>query len=359
MTEPTLDIPSADEIEISVFGRGFGECIVCHLGNGTWLVVDSLMTEAQVPVALEYLEGIGVPLTAVKGLVLTHWHDDHVRGASIIAERCDQAVVCLPITLCRDEFKQLLRTYGRVIAGRFTNGVEELLRVLGLLRAQKHRRRWSMANRVLVEAEAFRVDALSPSDEDVDRFIIAIDEWARDSGAEVRLSKPARNDTSVVVVIKVGDELVLLGGDLEVRGPLSGWQAVHEIAWGSRGKAKVFKVAHHGSITGEYAAVWDEMLDSEPISVLAPYNRGHKLPTDKDVQRICRRSSEAYSASNLSARKGSRQNRTVEKTLAEANIRLFRMPAEVGHVRLRKKVGGENWEVRLFQSACRLEEIAA
>ena len=237
MTEPSLDVPAADEFEVSVFGRGFGECVVCHLGSGVWIIVDSLLTKAGVPVALSYLEGLGVPLNAVKSVILTHWHDDHVRGASIIVERCPDATVAFPIMLCRDEFKQLLRTYGRVIAGRFTNGVEELFRVLNLLRDQKHRRRYAMANRVIVEADSFRVDALSPSDEDVEKFLTAIHDWAEESGSEVRMSKPPRNDTSVVVVIKVSDELVLLGGDLEVRSALSGWQAVHEIAWGSRGRA--------------------------------------------------------------------------------------------------------------------------
>lgn len=358
MTEGAVDQPGVDEIEISVFGRGFGECIVCHFGKGNWVIVDSLLTEERVPVALAYLRSMGVDLTQVRSLILTHWHDDHVRGAAQIVKDCPNATVTFPITLCGDEFKQLLKHYGNIVTGRFTNGVEELFHILELVKSQKHRRRFAVANKVLIETADFRVDALSPSEEDVERFMVAIHEWARENG-DGRLSKPARNDTSVVVVAKVAGELILLGGDLEVRGPLSGWQAVHEIAWAGRGKATVFKVAHHGSKTGEYAPVWDDLLELQPLTVLAPYNRGHKLPTSADVKRICDRSGAAYSANTLEARKGSRQNRTVDRTLAEANIRLFRLPAEVGQVRLRKLVGAKMWDVALFNSACRLQDIAA
>ncbi|MFL6728011.1 MAG: MBL fold metallo-hydrolase [Sphingomicrobium sp.] len=359
MSEADLDQPGNQEIEVSVFGRGFGECIVCHIGDGQWVIVDSLLTQDGRPVAPAYLEGIGVDLGQVQSIILTHWHDDHVRGASDIVARCPNATVTFPITLCQDEFKQVLKRYGNVVAGRFTNGVEELLRTLETLGGQKHRRKYAIANRVIIETGDARVEALSPSDEDVEKFIVAIHEWAGEARTDGRIAKPRRNDTSVVVVVKVADELILLGGDLEVRDSLSGWQAVHEIAWGGRGKAKVFKVAHHGSITGEYAPVWDDLLDADPISVLAPYNRGHKLPTTTDVARISMRSGEAFAASTLEVRRGSRQNRTVERTLAEANIRLFRMPPEVGQVRLRKRIGSDEWTVALFQSACRLEDIAA
>ena len=32
--------PAPDELEVSLFGRGVGECAVVHLGSGEWLVVD-------------------------------------------------------------------------------------------------------------------------------------------------------------------------------------------------------------------------------------------------------------------------------------------------------------------------------
>ena len=53
MPDIKVDPPSPDELEISLFGPGRGECVVVHLGNNDWLVVDSCLdnTSSQ-PVAL-------------------------------------------------------------------------------------------------------------------------------------------------------------------------------------------------------------------------------------------------------------------------------------------------------------------
>ena len=70
--------PSIDEVEITTFGRGVGECLVVHLG-GDWLVIDSHLDRGR-PVALRYLEGLDVNPTSVKALVVTHFHSDHFWG---------------------------------------------------------------------------------------------------------------------------------------------------------------------------------------------------------------------------------------------------------------------------------------
>lgn len=80
--------PSADEFEITVFGPGYGESVVVHLGKGEWLIVDSCVDTSdpkRQPAPLRYLRGLGVrPEHAVKFIVASHWDDDHVRGLSEI-----------------------------------------------------------------------------------------------------------------------------------------------------------------------------------------------------------------------------------------------------------------------------------
>ena len=72
--------PSYDEFELTLLGSGYGESIVMHVGEGAWVLVDSCgRTDA--PAALEYLKILGVdPGEAVKLIVASHWHDDHIRG---------------------------------------------------------------------------------------------------------------------------------------------------------------------------------------------------------------------------------------------------------------------------------------
>src|SRR5688572_8544014 len=85
--------PDPNEVEVSVFGPGHGECVVVHLGDGEWMVVDSCRHfEDGRAAALRYLEAEGVAVeTAVKLVIVTHWHDDHIRGLGEIAERCSSA----------------------------------------------------------------------------------------------------------------------------------------------------------------------------------------------------------------------------------------------------------------------------
>ena len=33
--------PRPDELEVSLFGAGNGECVVAHCGNDDWVIVDS------------------------------------------------------------------------------------------------------------------------------------------------------------------------------------------------------------------------------------------------------------------------------------------------------------------------------
>ncbi len=61
----------------------------------------------------------------------------------------------------------------------------------------------------------------------------------------------------------------------------------------------------------------------------------------------------------MSFRRGVRQSRTVERTLAEAEIKMFRLPADVGHVRFRKRIADADWQVELFGSGCHLRDLAA
>ena len=77
--------PRDDEFELTLLGPGYGESIVMHVGEGAWVLVDSC-GRANAPAALEYLGTLGVdPAEAVKLIVASHWHDDHVRGIEQMA----------------------------------------------------------------------------------------------------------------------------------------------------------------------------------------------------------------------------------------------------------------------------------
>lgn len=73
------------EIEISIFGKGFGECIVLCVGEKDCIIVDSFLNPStQNPIAIDYLKAIDFDCNRIKFVVLTHWHTDHISGISEI-----------------------------------------------------------------------------------------------------------------------------------------------------------------------------------------------------------------------------------------------------------------------------------
>ncbi|MYC69907.1 MAG: hypothetical protein F4X17_04275 [Gemmatimonadetes bacterium] len=52
--------PGDDDFEFTVFGPGYGESIVLHVGNGAWVIIDSCVDADGRPHALRYLESIGI-----------------------------------------------------------------------------------------------------------------------------------------------------------------------------------------------------------------------------------------------------------------------------------------------------------
>lgn len=102
--------PATDELEISVFGRGYGEAICVHIGNGDWVLVDSCLNpQTATPAGLGYLRSLGVsPADAVRLVTVTHWDDDHIRGIGQIVQECSGAVVACSAALRRVDILQFV-----------------------------------------------------------------------------------------------------------------------------------------------------------------------------------------------------------------------------------------------------------
>ena len=72
LTDETIP-PKPDQIELTLTGPGYGECIVFHIGNCNWVIIDSCLDKKKIPVALSYLRSLGVdPAKNVRLIVATH-----------------------------------------------------------------------------------------------------------------------------------------------------------------------------------------------------------------------------------------------------------------------------------------------
>ena len=107
--------PRPDQIEICIFGPNYGECIVVHVGNGNWIVVDSCVhRDTKEPVSLAYLRADGIdPASGIKAVIATHWHDDHYRGFSQVLSAAPAAHVWIASALTDKEFLRFASRMGK------------------------------------------------------------------------------------------------------------------------------------------------------------------------------------------------------------------------------------------------------
>jgi hypothetical protein len=127
----------------------------------------------------------------------------------------------------------------------------------------------------------------------------------------------------------------------------------------ARPRTTDFKVPHHGSDTGHHAQIPVQLLDTEPLAVVAPFKNGNvSLPKPTDVTRIIGYAPNSFTTSNLAGRANPRRPTAVEKAIREVTKRFSTIKAEAGMIRLRKQAGStQPWTVEEFGSASHLSQI--
>ena len=350
--------PKRGEFELTIFGPGYGECVILHAGDGIWAIVDSCIDEKGTPRALRYLEDINVDAAkAVRLVVATHWHDDHIRGMSQLVETCEGADFCCAAVLCREEFLRISAVLARhsIVAG---SGADEISSVFCRLQTKRAKPTHAIANRRIFSANGCEIWSLSPSDANFETFLRTIRDLMPSEGeAKRRIPDLSPNRAAVALWIEVDDVVVLLGSDVE----RNGWREILRSEARPRGRASAFKIPHHGSENADLPMLWPKILNNDPHAVLAPWQRGSQtLPRRSDVKRILSNTANAYSsarAASMNARPN-RRRREVDRTIRESGMQLQELPMSPGMVRLRRVIGKQTpWKTELFGMACHLEHF--
>lgn len=357
-------------MEISIFGPGYGESVVAHLGNGEWIVIDSCVDAgSRKPCALEYLEQLGVDASkAIKRVIASHWHDDHIRGLGDIFKEAAQAEFWCSMALSSKEWVTLVETQ----RSNYTpsgSGVREMRKVMDELRLRVVAGGVASFKFAIEGRPLFRrsggieasVTALAPSDPAVSvmqqEFVLLLDQAKRRVGMLPSLSP---NDSSIVLSVRAGELRVLLGSDLEERGkPGLGWTAVLQHTGTPADAHEGFKIPHHGSITGHHPEVWGRLMSDSAWAVVTPWARGKGLPTELDAKRIITESrGNAYITAPPHRSKYLHPDPAVQRTLFEMSVKPRKDIGKQGHVRLRRNIAGGNpWSVELFGDACHLAKV--
>lgn len=367
--------PTAEQFEVSLFGPGVGECVVVHTGYGEWVVVDSCVdATSKQPIAISYLRALGVDVaTAIRLIVVTHWHDDHVRGASELFRAAQSAKLVCSSALNAQEFWNMIAVARKRDTIGDHTGIDELSGLFSELRrrlppgarAGGETPSWAVSNRTLHErfaddaTIACRVVALSPSDRAIRLAQIQLSgelDAFREGKAGRRLVAQTPNQSAVALWIEAGTACILLGSDLEESNdPENGWQAIVAQPRAVGAVASVLKVPHHGSANADSPAVWAQMLSSNAHAMLTPF-RPQKLPRTADLLRIRERTSRTYCTATPEGRKAPKRASAVERTIGEIALRRELRVGAMGHIRVRGQLGtGIPDDVHLFNGAFKLK----
>lgn len=349
--------PASDEIEVTLFGPGFGEAIAIHIGEQTWILVDSCIDpDSDAPASLTYLTRIGVTPNKVRTIVASHWHDDHVRGISQIATICPQAEFVISCIFNDKEAAAFLATYSGSSAPGQSRGAKELFEAIKQRENVIHVHQRSNLLEMNLTTRHVRVTAFSPVQAAISQSIAHMARYLPRIDRETPINHApelAPNIEAVVIHIDLDDDAILLGSDLENH-PTLGWSAVVADSWtAAQRRATAYKVAHHGSYTADTPTIWTTLLMPDPVACMTPFNLGkHKLPTDDDKARTNNYTPHAYISSGATRRPN--LDSTQLKRLADICKNLSRVNSGFGAVRVRKRLGAAEWRVECFGHAQKL-----
>lgn len=370
--------PETTQLEVCVFGPSYGECIVIHMGGGEWVIIDSCIVGGGEPVALAYLRALKVdPAAAIRAVIVTHWHDDHCRGASKIIKAAPAAHICISTALTEKEFFTF--TY-RMLQNRTAIAGPKLHEFDSIINEIRQRKKAGLSNFSFAtvrksifgvpparypHGQACEIVSLSPSDADTITFLDAIGAMMPQSGATKRaVSSITGNEVSVGAVVTVGSTVILLGADVENSGSgNSGWEGIltahRERSFADH--ASLFKISHHGSETSYNPEIWQSMVHPDAYSVLTPWQRGRgRLPTQEGVRKILSHTHNAFTTAmnTYPAPAAKKRPLPVVRQLRESGIKLRGISSGFGAVRFRTRdFTSKDWNVELFGGADQLSKI--
>ena len=292
MNSCSLKAPCSGNVEVIIFGRGVGECILIKSKNDDYIVIDSFINnETKNPVVFDYLNAFNISHSKIKMVVITHWHSDHIRGVSnIIGEIKENVKVVFNPVIIKDRFIDFISKYKK----RNIDDTSEYCKVMDLIMSNKIDRIIPIVNRDIFSEgnNGIIITSLSPQDDELVAYLDSLLGSISDYNFNYKI--PDDNMLSIVLLLRYGNESFLLSGDIGSKtNSNSGWNGVVKNYMKHYTKSKWYKVAHHGSITGENELIWSKLLKEMPSSFSTRYNNSF-LPTYDDIKRIAKKSKELY-----------------------------------------------------------------
>ncbi len=298
-----LTLPKLNELEICVFGPGYGESVVLHIPRVGWGVIDSCVARIEETIAVlpfEYLSELLTPqYPKLAFVILTHPHEDHYKGLEKLLKDYPGGIE----RVCRyagDGIREL-KTYitrQRKASRDVLPGLSEVFRAMETATESGAQLRRLNEMTIVFEKERVEVEgygttdirmiALSPSAESIQKYVEILLQAVPLIGKPVKpLKDKYHNLISVALHLKIGALQVVIGSDLEKGSDCkTGWDCVVHNRdcpdlWGN-----LVKISHHGSEDGFNSLAWKAHTSKgKPIAILTPFCRGNViLPKDGNLE---------------------------------------------------------------------------
>lgn len=350
--------PAADEFELSLFGPGYGECALIHLGQGRWIIVDScLNVRTKEQPALQHLDSMNVNPEAVELVVATHWHADHVRGLAQVVQSCVNAKFIFSAAYCYEELLIAARQASTELITqhdvfRELHGAMEVLKIRQLgTYAIPGVETVSEGTQLLPGGSGAIVLALSPNALECQRAreSLASRIVAGETGLTTIISPPEKNEGAVALWIELAGVSILLGSDLEEASAENrGWNAALDRLGPVNEAATIVKVPHHGGESGHSGRMWDEIVDAQAIGVLTPFNRRTEpLPTPSDQKRLRELTSSSYVTASNKPLQAVKPNDSLTREMRRRTVSLREAEGLPGRITVRGQLGSSTSNVNV------------
>lgn len=300
-----LTRPEDNELEVTIFGSGYGESIVLHIPHVGWGIIDSCVQKFDgLPIVppLEYLlKVLDHPYPKLAFFILTHPHEDHCKGIDKIIRGYPGGIkrVCRYDGFGLREFRAKNANKNTPLR-RIAPGLVYAFRAMDEAKEKGSQLKDLDENtlvldeRVETEEDSFidiRMMALSPSAESKEQYRDALIEAINIEEGTFHVEKDCtdHNLISVALVLTVGNLQVVFGGDVETgTNNETGWAGIVSNINEPSLWAHIVKVPHHGSENAHNDLAWEKFCSKEkPIALVAPFLNGSvALPKENDVERI-------------------------------------------------------------------------
>ena len=325
-----------EEIELLVFGRGYGECILIKYSKDEYALVDCFKNPVtNNPIVIDYFNAINELPEKINIIVVTHWHKDHISGISDVIPLANSNVkIVLNPIVKENDFNKFI-----FLNGSSTN---EFRKIYEYIKQHPQSLCYSGQNKQLCKTKCSYINTLSPQDFEIFSYIDNLNRKLITN--KVYYDIPDNNCLSIVLLFRYKKQGILLGSDMVNNSDTNlGWNGI--INNYTDIKSNIFKIPHHGSITGHNDKIWTNLLQDCPTSILTTFNKGSKLPTDEDIQRIKNLSEKLYIIGS-NTKKDKNKERLAKKVLKDVSIKA--VTQEIGLVRYRYNLKTQKCSIECF-----------